>query len=440
MMSTAEARTTGPDDPAQPASIVPPQAPPAVESPKREGRVGALRSPNFRLLWTGLVIANSGSWMATTAQGWLVTDLEPERASLYIGLIAMAFALPMLLLTMVGGAVADRFPRMRLLWIVQLCYLVFATALATITLLGLIEVWMLLVYSLLTGTVLAFDSPVRNALLPDLVDREHLAGAVSLNSAAYSGAALIGPAIAGGLIPLIGVSGVYTISAISVLAVLWALRQMEGVPEYAGARQPSLPIFQSIKQGVSFALDSRIIFGVLAVSVVSGIFARSYTPLLVIFARDEYQVGSLAYGVMVAAPGLGTLAAAFGIASRVDTGERGRKVKYAAIGLSLVMIAFAAMPWYAGGLPLLILSGMFTTLLAANMATILQLQAPPHLRGRLMSIYMLTLIGVPALGTLISGALADIIGVRLTVGIGAAILLVATFLIYLRNHELRAVE
>jgi MFS family permease len=439
MMSTAEARAGESEDSAQPASAVSPGTT-TEENRKREGRVGALRSRNFRLLWTGLVIANSGSWMATTAQGWLVTDLEPERASLFIGLIAMAFALPMLLLTMVGGAVADRFPRMRLLWVVQLSYLTFASTLALINWLGLIEVWMLIVFSFLNGLVLAFDSPVRNALLPDIVDREHLAGAVSLNSAAYSGAALIGPAIAGGLIPLVGVSGVYTLSAVAILAVLWALHQMTDVPEYAGSKQPSLPLFQSIRQGVRFALDSRLIFGVLAVSIVSGIFARSYTPLLVVFARDEYHVGSLAYGVMVAAPGLGTLAAAFAIASRADTGGRGRKLFAATVGLALVLIAFAAMPWYAGGIPLLVLAGLFTTLMAANMATIVQLEAPPQLRGRLMSIYMLTLIGVPSFGTLISGAVADLVGVRLTVGVAAAVLLAGVFLIYQRNHDLRGIE
>jgi MFS family permease len=439
MMSTAEVGAGESDDPAQAASAVSPE-PSTDENRKREGRVGAFRSRNFRLLWTGLVIANSGSWMATTAQGWLVTDLEPERASLYIGLIAMAFALPMLLLTMVGGAVADRFPRMRLLWIVQLSYLAFSSTLALINWLGLIEVWMLIVFSFLNGSVLAFDSPVRNALLPDIVDREHLAGAVSLNSAAYSGAALIGPAIAGALIPLIGVSGVYTLSAVSILAVLWALHQMTGVPEYAGSRQPSLPLFRSIRQGIRFAVDSRVIFGVLSVSIVSGIFARSYSPLLVIFARDEFNVGSFAFGILVAAPGLGTLVAAFAIASRADTGGRGRKLFVATIGLSLVLVAFAAMPSYFGGIPLLILAGMFTTLMAANMATILQLEAPPHLRGRLMSIYMLTLIGVPALGTLISGAVAEVIGVRLTVGVAAVILLGGVMLIYQRNDELRGVE
>src|SRR6478735_6130597 len=246
--------------------------------PKPSGRVGALQSRNFRLLWTGLVVSNSGSWMATTAEGWLVTDLAKGNASVIIGLIALAFALPMFGLIMVGGAVADRFPRKRMLWIVQCCYLTFSTTLAVVTLLDLIQIWMLILYSFGNGLVLAFDSPARNALLPDLVSKEDLAGAVSLNSAAYSGAALIGPAIAGALIPIIGVGGVYAFNAFSVIAVLVALAKMRDVPEHAVNKKTQGNVWTSIKRGVHFARDSPIILGGLAVLVVYSIFARSYSP------------------------------------------------------------------------------------------------------------------------------------------------------------------
>jgi MFS family permease len=379
--------------------------------------------------------------MATTAEGWLVTDLAKDNASIIIGLIAVAFALPMFGLTMIGGAIADRFPRKRMLWIVQLAYLTFATTLALVNLFGWIEIWMLILYSFANGLVLAFDSPARNSLLPDIVEREHLAGAVSFNSAAYSGAALVGPAIAGALIPLIGVGGVYSINAISVFAVLWALHAMKDVPEYAASKPTSrVPLWESIKQGVRFALESPIILGVLAVSIVSGIFARSYSPLLVIFARDEFHVGSFAFGVMVAAPGIGTLTAAFALATRKDTGDRGRKLWIAVSGLAATLIVFSIMPWYIGGLPLLVLAGFFATSTAATMATIVQLQAPPYLRGRLMSIYMLTVIAVPSIGTLASGAVADLVGVRATVGVAAAIMLAGIALIFQRNRPLREVS
>ena len=407
---------------------------------KGRGKIGALSSRNFRLLWTGLIIANSGSWMATTAEGWLVTELEPERASLYVGIIAMAFALPMILLTMVGGAVADRFPRMRLLWIVQIVYMSAGLILAFLTLTDLVEVWMLPIYAFLLGVGLAFDSPTRQSILPDIVSKEQLAGAVSLNSASYTGAALIGPAIAGALIPLIGVGGVYLFASVSVIAVMIALRKMTGVPDYAAAKGNPVPIFDSIKEGVRFAIDTRVIFGVLALSVVTGVFTRSYNPLLVVFARDEFNVGSFLFGLMIAAPGLGTLLSAFVIASRVDTGGRAKKMLFASMALGVVQISFAVMPWYAGALPLLILTGVFSTLLAANMATEIQLQVPPRLRGRLMSIYMLTLAGIPAFGTLISGAIANVIGVRPTVGGAAVIMVIGVLLIFKRNSELRSID
>jgi MFS family permease len=414
---------------------------PAVEMivERKTGRVGAFQSRNFRLLWTGLIIANSGSWMATTAEGWLVTDMASGNASVIIGLIALAFALPMFGLIMIGGAVADRFPRMRMLWIVQCCYLTFSTTLAVVTLLDLIQIWMLIVYSFLNGLVLAFDSPARNALLPDLVPKEDLAGAVSLNSAAYSGAALIGPAIAGALIPIIGVGGVYAFNALSVIAVLVALTRMRNVPEHAVNKQTQGNVWTSIKRGVHFARESRIILGVLAVSVVSGIFARSYSPLLVIFAREEFHVGSFKFGLMVAAPGIGTLLAAFMIASRKDMGQRGKKLWIFVSALAVVLMIFAIMPWYIGALPMLIITGFCVTLTAATMATIIQLQTPPELRGRIMSIYMMTLIAVPSVGTLMNGAVADVIGVRVAVFSGAVIVLLVVALLFFRNPQLREV-
>ncbi|MGH2550522.1 MAG: MFS transporter, partial [Thermomicrobiales bacterium] len=142
----------------------------------------------------------------------------------------------------------------------------------------------------------------------------------------------------------------------------------------------------------------------------------------------------------VAAPGIGTLTAAFALATRADTGNRGRKLFIAVSGLAITLIAFSIMPWYIGGLPLLVLIGFFTTTTAATMATIVQLQAPPQLRGRLMSIYMLTVIAVPSLGTLLSGAVADIVGVRTTIGVAAAIVLVGVAWIFRRNQPLREVS
>lgn len=402
-------------------------------------RFAALQSANFKWLWFGLLISNAGTWMESVASGWLVTDLEPDRAAFWLGVLAISFAIPMLILPPFGGAVADRVHRIRLLWAVQVMYLVLSSALAIVTLIGVVEIWMLLVYAVLNGVVLAFDSPVRHALLPEILSREQLTSGVSLNSVAFTGAALVGPAIAGALIPLIGVGGVMTFNAVSCGATLIALSKLQGIAE-----RPSKPstegVFQSIGRGVRFILASPLLSGLMLVSTVGGLFARSYNPLLAVFARDVYHVGSGAYGALVSAGGLGTLIGAFGLAGRRTVSRRGRLVAVAVLSQATFLLLFAVSPWYALSLPLLGLIGMSYAIAAASIATLIQLSAPNELRGRVMSLYMLTVIGVPSVGSFIIGAVGQWTGVRLAVGGSASIVLLIVSVILRRNSALRNAE
>jgi MFS family permease len=402
-------------------------------------RFSALQSANFKWLWFGLLISNAGTWMESVASGWLVTDLEPDRAAFWLGVLAISFAIPMLILPPFGGAVADRVHRIRLLWAVQVMYLVLSSALAIVTLIGVVEIWMLLVYAVLNGVVLAFDSPVRHALLPEILSREQLTSGVSLNSVAFTGAALVGPAIAGALIPLIGVGGVMTFNAVSCGATLIALSKLQGIAE-----RPSKPstegVFQSIGRGVRFILASPLLSGLMLVSTVGGLFARSYNPLLAVFARDVYHVGSGAYGALVSAGGLGTLIGAFGLAGRRTVSRRGRLVAAAVLSQATFLLLFAVSPWFALSLPLLGLIGMSYAIAAASIATLIQLSAPNELRGRVMSLYMLTVIGVPSVGSFIIGAVGQWTGVRLAVGGSASIVLLTVSVILRRNSALRNAE
>jgi MFS family permease len=402
-------------------------------------RFAALQSTNFRWLWFGLLISNAGTWMESIASGWLVTDLEPERASFWLGVLAASFALPMIVLPPLGGAMADRIHRMRLLWTVQILYLVLSVALAIVTLAGLVEIWMLIVYALLNGVVLAFDSPVRHAMLPEIVSRDQLSSAVSLNSVAFTGAALIGPAIAGALIPIIGVGGVMSLNAISCGATLIALAKLKGIP---GRRSGNTieSVGKSIGRGVSYILASPVLTSLILVSTISGLFARSYSPLLAVFARDEFHVGSGAYGALVSAGGLGTLIGAFGLAGRRDVSRRGRLVGAAVLSQATLLVIFALTPWYFLSLPLLGLIGMTYAISGASIATLIQLSVPGELRGRVMSLYMLTVIGVPSVGSFILGAAAQLVGVRAAVGSAAVIVIVTVGCIFLRNPALRAAE
>lgn len=377
--------------------------------------------------------------MESIASGWLVTDLEPDRAPFWLGVLAASFAIPMLVLPPFGGAIADRVNRMRLLWTVQIFYLLLSSGLAIVTLAGVVEIWMLLVYAVLNGVVLAFDSPVRHALLPEIVSRDQLTSGVSLNSVAFTGAALVGPAIAGALIPLIGVGGVMSLNAVSCVATLVALAKLEGIPVHA-SRRSTESVLRSIGRGVRFILASPVLSGLMLISTISGLFARSYSPLLAVFARDVYHVGSGAYGVLVSAGGLGTLIGAFGLAGRRDVAKRGRLVAVSVLAQAVLLLLFALSPWYALSLPLLGLIGVMYALAGASIATLIQLTAPNDLRGRVMSIYMLTVIGVPSVGSFIIGATAQWTGVRWAVGVSAVIVLAAVSVTFKRNAALRAAE
>jgi MFS family permease len=407
-----------------------------VAEAARPARFAALQSRNFRLLWIGLLTSNSGTWMESTGMGWLVTDLEPDRKAFWLGLIAAAFAVPMLLLPPIGGAVADRMPRLRMLWIVQIVYLIASAVLAALTLADVVDVWYLLGYSFINGAVLAFDSPVRHALLPDLVSRDQLTSAVSLNSVTFTGAALVGPAIAGALIPFIGIGGVFVVNTFSCFATLFALSRMQGVPQRSrhGAAGGA---FAAIRRGIVHVWRDPLLRGLLTISLVSGLLGRSYGPMLAVFARDEFHVGSTAYGFLLAAGGLGTLAGAFGLAGRGDVRHRGRWLMIMTVCQATLLLLFALCPWYGVALWLLVLVGAATAVAGALNATLIQLTAPNELRGRIMSLYVLTLIGVPSAGALLAGTVGEAIGVREAIASGAVIVVLLAGVVFARNSSLR---
>ena len=405
-------------------------------------RFAALESRNFRILWCGLLASNVGTWMAQTAEGWLVTDLEPVSAALFLGLIAVSFGLPMVLLPPIGGALADRVPRLRLIWIAQVSYLLWTVALAIVTLADVVTVWMLMVYGFANGVTLAFDSPTRQALLPDLVSRAQLMSAISLNSAVFTGAALLGPALAGALIPVIGPGGVFVVNGFSYVIVLWALTQLEGVPQrrVGHTQAAGIGVWRSIGGGLAYVRATPVVGALLVLSLISGLFGRSFGALLAAFARDEFRVGSVPFGLMVAAPGLGTLVGSIWLASRRDLRHKARWILGTTMVFCTLLGAFAATPWYGTALPLLILAGLATTVAAALTATLIQLRVPNELRGRVMSFYTLTLVGVPSIGALLSGGVAEITGLRLAVGGGAALTALLTLWAFHRGRELRAAD
>jgi len=369
-------------------------------------RFAALQHRNFTLLWSGLIVSNVGTWMQNVAQGWLVLQLT--NSPLWLGLLGLSFALPMIVLPLVGGAVTDRVHRIRLLYITQTGLMLNAFALALLTWLGVVNVWHILATSFIGAALLAFDNPARQALLPELVPPRDLLNALSLNAATYNGAALIGPAIAGALLAPVGAGSLVFLNGVSYLAVLFALMAVRDVRTHSGGKRVSLG--EAMLTGLAYAWRTRRILALLVLSALTAFFGRSYQSLLPIFARDIWHGGPEGYGLLLSAAGGGALVGAFGLAAIRQLKRQGAVMIVSGLLFSVSIIAFAVSPSLVVGIVLLFIGGVLSTVFGTIIATFVQVATPNELRGRVMSLYAITLIGLPSLGALGSGASAELLG------------------------------
>ncbi len=374
--------------------------------PGQGARFPALQSRNFTLLWFGLIVSNVGTWMQNVGTGWLVLQLT--NSPLWLGLLGLSFALPMIALPLVGGAVVDRVNRIRLLYFTQTGQMLIAFALALLTWLNLVNVWHILAASFLGAALLAFDNPARQALLPDLVPPGDLLNALSLNSATYNGAALVGPAIAGAMLAPLGAGTLFFINGVSFLSVIFALMAMSNVRTHSGGKRTSLGA--SMRAGLVYAGQTRFILILLTLSALTAIFGRSYQNLLPAFARDVWHGGPEGYGLLLSAAGGGALVGAFGLASVSRLKRKELVLMGSGLLFGAALIGFALSPTLVAGVVLLFLAGVTSTAFGTMIATFIQLATPNELRGRVMSLYAITLIGLPSLGALGSGASAEMLG------------------------------
>jgi MFS family permease len=334
--------------------------------------------------------------------------LQLTNSPLWLGLLGLSFALPMIVLPLVGGAVVDRVHRIRLLYFTQTSLMLVAFALAALTWLGLVNVWHILVASFLGAALLAFDNPARQALVPDLVPPGHLLNALSLNSATYNGAALLGPMLAGALLGPFGAATLFFLNGVSYLAVVFALTAIRDVRTHSGGKHVS--IGESMTTGLVYAWRNRLILSLLALSALAALFGRSYQNLLPIFSRDIWHGGPEGYGLLLSAAGAGALVGAFGLAAIKQVTRQGALLILNGFVFSASIIAFAVSPSLAVGIVLLFVAGVTATVFGTIIATFIQVATPNELRGRVMSLYAITLIGLPSLGALGSGAIAELLG------------------------------
>ena len=370
-------------------------------------RFAAFQHRNFTLLWAGLLVSNVGTWMQNVAQSWLVYQLT--NSALWLGLLGLSFAIPMIVLPLFSGAVVDRINRIRLLYFTQTGAMLLALLLAILTWTGKVNAVIILITSFFSACLLAFDNPARQALLPDLVPKRDLLNAISLNSATYTGAALVGPALAGVLLIPLGAGTLFFLNAVSFLAVIVALAFMRGVPTHGSGRQDT-SLGKSALAGLSYTWNHRLILALLGLSALVALFGRSYQTLLPIFARDIWNGGPEGYGILLTASGAGALVGAFGLASIPRVKNQGAVLISSGLIFSLTIILFARSPYFWLGVLLLFLGGIALTVFSTIIASLIQMFVTNEMRGRVMSLYAITLIGLPSLGALVIGSLAEVMG------------------------------
>jgi len=391
-----------------------------------------LRHRNFRLLWTGLLVSNTGSWMQFVALGYLVDRLT--ESPLYLGVLAATQAVPRIAFSLLGGTLADRADRRRLLLATNLFLMASAALLAALTITGRIRIWQVLVIAAVNSLAQSFDMPARHSMVPALVEEREVLSAVSLNSVAFNGAGIFGPSLGGLIIAWIGEGGCFLLNAASYLGTLGALGLMR-VP----ARQTvgRLRLSEELREGVQVLRQHRHLVLFLAAVATMSFFGRPYVRLLPTFAREVLGVGATRLGLLQSAPGVGTVLSALVVGRASARRGKGTLLGTAVLLYGLLVTAFGFARSFPLAVALLVLMGMMQAMALASANTLVQLNTPPHARGRLMGFYSMVAFGGLALGSLPVGAVGDVIGVGAALSAGGVILILLALILLPR---LRAFE
>lgn len=408
-----------------------PRESPAVAS-RSAGRFAAFGSRNFTLLWSSLVASNIGTWMQNVALGWWVVHVN--QSPLAVGLLGASQAIPMILLPAIGGATADRFNRLTLLKCTQTAMAVLAALMAVLIGSGHAILWEVLAINSLSAIALSVDSPTRQAFVPDLVDRPALMSAISLQSTAYSGASAIGPAIAGILIPLVGIAGCLYINAASYLIVLVALFVMN-VPYRP--RTDLRSVWSEMGSGFRYIWNTRLVLALLGFTTITSLFGRAYIVLLPVFAKTILDTGATGFGGLQAMPGVGTIIGGLGLAALGDVKRKGMLMLIVCAGFLALVFGFSLSRNYPLSLLLLLGTGVTSTMLQATTMTIIQLEVPAQMRGRVMSINTIATIGMSSFSGLLIGAAATQVGTPDAIALGILVVALATAAIYIAQPDIR---
>jgi len=374
----------------------------------------SIENRNYRLYFFGQLVSLLGSWLQSVAQAWLVYRLT--GSSFQLGLVVFVGQAPLLFLCPIGGLIADRYPRRRAVVATQTTSMLLAFTLAALTLLGHVQIWQILAVVALQGIINAIDVPTRQALVSEIVETDNLLNAVALNSSIFSNASSVAPVIAGFLVATIGEGWCFALNGATYLAVIAGLLMMR-LEEHRNDRGTQSALSR-MREGFHFVHDTAPIRRILIALAIVSLLGAPFTLLMPIFADKILHTGPRGLGLLMSANGVGSLIGSLLLASRRGLTGLGRWIVFGSAGFGAALILFSLSRSLPLSLMILSAAGfcMFYEITASN--TLIQAMSPNALRGRVIAILSMLILGVAPFGALSAGFLAEHFGAPLTVAVG----------------------
>ena len=398
------------------------------------GAFGSFRIKEYRIYFPGAMIAALGMWVQIVAQGWLIVNLTSSE--FLIGLVAFCANLPFLLLSLPGGMLADRFEKRKVVMTSQSINAIFMMLMGLLVVTGKANIWLLMVWLLVVGSVGAISMPSQQSMLPEIVGRKNLMNAIALNSAQFNLTGVIGPTLGGFAVKYIGIAGAYFFNGLTLviaMVTLWAIR-----PQFASKALSSTRSREtaSLAYAARYVWTDSRIRTIVVLAAIQTLFLQPYNTLLPVFAKDVLHMGASGYGLLLGAVGLGAFVGAMMLAFKGEITSKGKWLIVAQVTSALGIMSFAVMRYLPFALVALFVAGWGIVTFLAMGNSLLQTVVPDELRGRVMSCWMLVVLGLTPFGSLYIGSLASAVGPVASLVICALVALVCAGAIIAKEREL----
>lgn len=380
----------------------------------------ALNHRNFRLYWFGQCISLIGTWMQNIGQSWLVLQLTDS--SFKLGLVSAVQFLPMTLFSLFAGSIIDRLPKKRVLLFTQTALMFLAALLAGLTYFRLVRYWHVLVFATLLGIVNTLDMPARQSFFAELAGKKDLTNAIALNSTIFNLARILGPAVAGFMIGLLGISTCFFINALSFVAVLCCIILIDtGFIKKTASDISIRGMFGDIKEGFTFISSRKTIILPLVLLLLNSIFVMNFNVLVPIFAKRGFGMNASGYGLLMTCMGIGSFTGALTLAAKSKSSPDFKILLRGAIGMSVLLTVLGFENSYILACGTMVLIGFCMISFTALVNSTIQVNSADNMRGRVMGFYTLVFGGMTPFGSLYAGKLTDVAGVSLCMVISGVI-------------------